>query len=71
MTDEERTIHYEDLPDTQVDVLIALPHYELESYLRETRAIIDNAQMIHDRLRSVRMEKIRRDCARRAKAGDQ
>ena len=71
MTDDDRTIHYDDLPCADVDVLIALPHAELEAHIRDTRAFMDNAQMIHDRLRSVRMEKIRRDCAARSKAGGQ
>lgn len=68
MYDEER-IQYEDIPTTEVDVLLSLPHPELEAYIRETRSIIDNAQLVHDRLRSVRMEKIRRECAARAFKG--
>lgn len=62
MTEQERTIHPEDLAAMQTDVLLGLPHYELEEYLREARCTMDNAQMIHDRLRAVRMEKIRREC---------
>ena len=62
MTENERTIHPDDLTATQTDVLLSLPHYELEDYLREARCTMDNAQMIHDRLRAVRMEKIRREC---------
>lgn len=59
----ERTIHYDDLPGIQSDVLLALPHSEIEIYIREARVLIDNAQLIHDRMRAVRMEKIRRECA--------
>jgi len=62
MTMDERTIHADDLSAMQTDVLLELPHHELEDYLRETRSTMDNAQMIHDRLRAVRMEKIRREC---------
>ena len=64
MTENERSIHAEDLPNTQADVLMGLPHYELESYIREARSTMDNAQMIYDRLRAIRMEKIRRECVR-------
>lgn len=62
MTMDERTIHADDLSAMQTDVLLELPHHELEDYLREARSTMDNAQMIHDRLRAVRMEKIRREC---------
>ena len=57
----EKTIHYKDVPSTHPDVLLALPHHELEEYIREARSIQDNAQMVHDRLRAVRMEKVRRE----------
>lgn len=62
MTENERSIHSDDIDSIQTDVLLDLPHYELEDYLREARSTMDNAQMIHDRLRAVRMEKIRREC---------
>lgn len=68
MTDE-RYIDYDDLEAAQTDVLIVLPYEELENYIRESRAMIDNSQMLNDRLRAVRMEKIRRECAS-GKAGD-
>ena len=58
----ERTIHYDDLPCIQADVLLALPHHQIEDYIREARAIMDRAQLIDDRLRAIRMEKIRREC---------
>ena len=64
----ERSIHYEDLPCIQSDVLLELPHHQIEDYIREARAMIDNAQMLHDRLRAVRMEKIRRECIHSGKA---
>lgn len=70
MTDK-RTIHYDDLPATAASVLIALPHTELESYIHEARAVLDNAQLVLDRLRAIRMEKIRQKCAmNRNEGGD-
>lgn len=65
MMNTKRTIHFDDLPDIQTDVLIELPLGELEAYLLEAQCAINNAQMIHDRLRAVRMEAIRRACAGR------
>jgi len=65
MMKTERTIHYDDLPDIETEVLIELPLGELEAYLLEAQCTINNAQMTHDRLRAVRMEKIRRACAGR------
>lgn len=61
----ERHIHYQDVSATSADVLLELPHNELEDYIREARSILDNAQMVHDRLRAVRIEKIRQECMRR------
>jgi hypothetical protein len=58
----EQSIHYDDLPCIQPDVLLELRHDEIESYIRESRAIIDNATMVYDRLRAVRLEKLRREC---------
>ncbi len=62
-------IQYENLGDTQTDILLEIPHRELEDYIRETRSIMDNAQMVHDRLRAIRMEKIRRECIRNLENG--
>ena len=62
-------IQYEDLGNTQTDVLLEVPHHELEDYIRETRSIMDNARMVHDRLRAIRMEKIRRECIRKQDNG--
>lgn len=61
----ERRIHYQDVSATSADVLLELPHEELEDYIREARSILDNAQMVHDRLRAVRIEKIRQECMQR------
>lgn len=58
----EKRIHYQDVSNTAADVLLELPYDELEDYLRDARSILDNAQMVHDRLRAVRMEKIRQEC---------
>ena len=65
MTEDERSLHTDDLHAIQTDVLLALPHTELETHLREARSTIDNAQLIHDRLRAVRIEKIRQQCIHR------
>ena len=55
-------IHTDDLIGIQTDILMDLSQEELEDYIRESRCTIDNAQMVLDRLRAVRMEKIRREC---------
>ncbi len=69
---ERNRIQYEDLSGTKADVLLDVTHGELEDYIRETRSIMDNAQMVHDRLRAIRMEKIRRECIRNHdEGGDQ
>lgn len=64
----EKRIHYQDVSATAADVLLELPHNELEDYIREARSILDNAQMVHDRLRAVRIEKIRQECMQRKTA---
>jgi len=66
---ETRTLHPEDIPATRTDVLLDLPHAELEAYIREARATMDNAQLLHDRLRAVRLEKIRREAAKEGSHG--
>ena len=69
MTMDTSRIQYEELADTNADVLLEIAHGELEDYIRETRSIMDNAQMVHDRLRAIRMEKIRRECIRNQGTG--
>lgn len=64
----QSTIHYDDLPHMHTDVLLDLPHEELESHIREARSMIDNATMVYDRLRATRMEKIRKECMQRKSA---
>ncbi len=66
---ERNRIQYEELADTNADVLLDITHGELEDYIRETRSIMENAQMVHDRLRAIRMEKIRRECVHNQKIG--
>lgn len=63
-------IHTDDLIGIQTDILMDLSHEELEDYIRESRCTIDNAQMVLDRLRAVRMEKIRRECILAEETGD-
>lgn len=59
---DEQIFHEDDFAQSETDVLLKLPHHEIENYIREARCTIDNAQMIYDRLRAIRMEKIRLDC---------